>query len=103
MDALDRYNLHWIVRRRQLSLEDLYLTNGRYRGWNAPGVIATPGVTSLPHYQSLVDRVAPTLPIPRLGVPEDVAGVAAFLASERASYITGTSIPVDGGWIQALL
>ena len=31
----------------------------------APGVIATPGVTSLPHYQNLLDRVAPTLPIPR--------------------------------------
>jgi len=35
----------------------------------APGVIATPGVTSLPHYQDLVDRIAPTLPIPRLRKP----------------------------------
>src|SRR5262249_30210590 len=48
----------------------------------APGVIATPGVTSLPHYKDLVERIAPTLPIPRLGVPEDGAGVAAFLASD---------------------
>jgi 3-oxoacyl-[acyl-carrier protein] reductase len=63
----------------------------------APGVIATPGVTSLPHYQSLVDRVAPTLPIPRLGVPEDVAGVAAFLASDDASYVTAETIHVSGG------
>ena len=61
------------------------------------GVIATPGVTSLPHYQSLVERVAPTLPIPRLGKPEDVAGVAAFLASEDASYITAETIHVSGG------
>ncbi len=63
----------------------------------APGVIATPGVTSLPHYQDLVDRIAPTLPIPRLGKPEDVAGVAAFLASDDAAYVTAETIHVSGG------
>ncbi len=63
----------------------------------APGIIATPGVTSLPHYQNLVDRVAPTLPIPRLGRPEDVAGVAAFLASDDAEYVTAETIHVSGG------
>jgi len=63
----------------------------------APGIIATPGVTSLPHYDNLVQRVAPTLPIPRLGKPEDVAGVAAFLASDDAEYITGETIHVSGG------
>jgi 3-oxoacyl-[acyl-carrier protein] reductase len=63
----------------------------------APGIIATPGVTSLPHYDRLVERVAPTLPIPRLGKPDDVAGVAAFLASDDAEYITGETIHVSGG------
>jgi len=63
----------------------------------APGIIATPGVTSLPHYDRLVERVAPTLPIPRLGRPEDVAGLAAFLASDDAEYITGETIHVSGG------
>ena len=63
----------------------------------APGIVATPGVTSLPHYQNLVERVAPTLPIPRLGRPEDVAGVAAFLASDDAEYVTGETIHVSGG------
>ena len=63
----------------------------------APGVIATPGVTSLPHYKDLVERIAPTLPIPRLGVPEDVAGVAAFLASDDAAYVTAETIHVSGG------
>ena len=63
----------------------------------APGVIATPGVTALPHYQNLLDRVAPTLPIPRLGKPEDVAGVAAFLASDDAEYVTAETIHVSGG------
>jgi len=63
----------------------------------APGIIATPGVTSLPHYDRLVERVAPTLPIPRLGKPEDVAGVAAFLASDDAAYVTAETIHVSGG------
>ena len=39
----------------------------------------------------------------RLGEPTEFAALAAFLASERASYITGQSIAVDGGWIRSLL
>jgi 3-oxoacyl-[acyl-carrier protein] reductase len=39
----------------------------------------------------------------RLGEVGEFAGLAAFLASERASYITGQSIAVDGGWIKGLL
>jgi 3-oxoacyl-[acyl-carrier protein] reductase len=43
------------------------------------------------------------IPMGRIGEPEEFAALVAFLASARASYITGTSIPVDGGWIRALL
>lgn len=43
------------------------------------------------------------IPMRRLGRPEELAAMVAFLASERASYTTGASIPVDGGWIRALL
>ncbi len=43
------------------------------------------------------------IPMGRLGDVREFAALAAFLASERASYITGTSIPVDGGWIRTLL
>ena len=43
------------------------------------------------------------IPMGRVGDPKEFAALAAFLASERASYITGTSIPVDGGWIRSLL
>jgi 3-oxoacyl-[acyl-carrier protein] reductase len=43
------------------------------------------------------------IPMGRIGEPKEFAALAAFLASERASYITGTSIPVDGGWIRSLL
>lgn len=43
------------------------------------------------------------IPVGRLADPAEFAALVAFLASERASYITGTSIPVDGGWIRSLL
>lgn len=43
------------------------------------------------------------IPMGRLGEPREFAALVAFLASERASYITGTSITVDGGWVRSLL
>ncbi len=43
------------------------------------------------------------IPMGRLGEPREFAALAAFLASDRASYITGQSIPVDGGWIRSLM
>ena len=43
------------------------------------------------------------IPMARLGEPAEFAAMVAFLASDRASYTTGASIPVDGGWIRALL
>ena len=43
------------------------------------------------------------IPMGRLGEPAELAALVAFLVSQRASYITGTSIPVDGGWIRALV
>lgn len=44
-----------------------------------------------------------SIPMGRLGRPEEFAALVAFLASERASYITGVSIPVDGGAVKSLL
>lgn len=43
------------------------------------------------------------IPMGRLGEPREFAALVAFLASERASYITGTSITVDGGWVKSML
>ena len=43
------------------------------------------------------------IPMGRLGEPREFAAIAAFLASERASYITGQNVAVDGGWVRGLL
>ena len=51
----------------------------------------------------ILARFESQIPMHRLGEPPEFAALAAFLASERASYITGQSIAVDGGWIRSLL
>lgn len=48
-------------------------------------------------------RLESQIPMRRMGEPREFAALVAFLASERASYITAQSIAVDGGWIRALL
>jgi 3-oxoacyl-[acyl-carrier protein] reductase len=53
--------------------------------------------------QQAVERWQSEIPMRRLGEPREFAALVAFLASDRASYITGTSITVDGGWVKGLL
>ena len=48
-------------------------------------------------------RIEAQIPMRRLGEPREFGAMVAFLASERASYVTAQSIAVDGGWIRALL
>ncbi len=47
-------------------------------------------------------RTEAQIPMGRIGEPREFGALAAFLASERASYITGQSVAVDGGWIRSL-
>ena len=63
----------------------------------APGAIATPINTSLLDDKPKLDALLKNIPLGRLGKPEEVAGVAAFLASDDAAYITGTTYVIDGG------
>lgn len=63
----------------------------------APGAIATPINNSLLEDKPKLDALLAKIPLRRLGSPEDVAGVIAFLASCDADYITATTIFVDGG------
>jgi NAD(P)-dependent dehydrogenase (short-subunit alcohol dehydrogenase family) len=46
--------------------------------------------------------IAGSIPLGRLGTPEDVVGAAAFLASDEASYIIGANLVIDGGWSSVL-
>jgi len=63
----------------------------------APGAIQTPINQKLLSDPKLLNPLLANIPLNRLGQPSDVAGVAAFLASADADYITGTTIVVDGG------
>lgn len=60
----------------------------------APGLIDTPLAYQM---NGDVRRFIPNIPLRRIGRPEDIAEAAAFLASERAAYITGVTLIVDGG------
>lgn len=63
----------------------------------APGAIATPINTALLNDKAKLDALLKNIPLGRLGKPEDVAGIVAFLASDDASYVSGATFLVDGG------
>jgi 3-oxoacyl-[acyl-carrier protein] reductase len=53
--------------------------------------------------EKIIERWTSQIPAGRLGKPEELAALVAFLCSERAAYINGASIAVDGGWVRSLL
>jgi glucose 1-dehydrogenase len=63
----------------------------------APGAIETPINTKLLNDPVKLQALISQIPLGRLGKPDDVAGLAVFLASEQASYVTGSTFYVDGG------
>ena len=63
----------------------------------APGVIATP------RNEEDAERLDPQVPLGRPGKPEEVAALVAWLCSEEASYVTGSSYVMDGGMIQQVV
>jgi 3-oxoacyl-[acyl-carrier protein] reductase len=76
-----------------------------------PGYTRTERVEHLASAAATRDNISPAqaterwtseIPMRRLGEPREFAALAAFLCSERASYITGTSTAVDGGWLRGL-
>jgi acetoacetyl-CoA reductase len=61
-----------------------------------PGYIGTEMVTAIDP-DVLAKRILPQIPVGRLGLPEEVASMVAYLASDRAAFITGSTISINGG------
>ncbi|MCQ4256912.1 SDR family oxidoreductase [Stutzerimonas stutzeri] len=63
----------------------------------APGAIETPINQALMNQPEKLEGLLENIPAKRLGQPHDVAGAVAFLASDDADYVTGTTLVIDGG------
>jgi|TARA_B110000261_G_scaffold99896_1_gene112616 NAD(P)-dependent dehydrogenase (short-subunit alcohol dehydrogenase family) len=83
------------------------LTKSLANGWSqyhvranaiAPGYIETKLTKPLQEEEEQREKITERTAMKRWGVPEDIAGAAVYLASDRASYTTGTTITVDGGY-----
>jgi NAD(P)-dependent dehydrogenase (short-subunit alcohol dehydrogenase family) len=69
----------------------------------SPGMIRTPMTEAIYQAPGVHGARRVLVPAQRIGRPEDIADAVVFLASERASYITGEEIVVDGGFTRTLM
>jgi 3-oxoacyl-[acyl-carrier protein] reductase len=65
----------------------------------APGAIETPMVDPIKADKQATESLISRLPMKRMGQPEEISSAVLFLASDAASYITGSILNVDGGWL----
>jgi NAD(P)-dependent dehydrogenase (short-subunit alcohol dehydrogenase family) len=85
-----------VMMTRQLALE--LAPHGIRVNALAPGIVKTDFNRNVWQSPEAAKQLGRTVPLGRLAEPEDVARAALFLASDESSYITGATIPVDGGW-----
>ena len=69
----------------------------------SPGLVRTPMSEAYYQVDGVLERRNAAVPIGRVATPEDVADVVTFLASDRARYITGVDLIVDGGFSRTLM
>jgi acetoacetyl-CoA reductase len=62
----------------------------------SPGYIGTKMVTAIPQ-EILESKILPQIPVGRLGKPDEIAGLVAYLASDEAAFLTGANISINGG------
>ena len=63
-----------------------------------PGLTDTKFASALTQNEAMLKMILPQIPLGRVAQPEEIAPAYLFLASEAAKYITGVSLPVDGGY-----
>jgi len=65
----------------------------------APGMIETPMIASIKENPQQEKEMLKRVPMGRVGKPEEVSNLVLFLASDESSYITGSTVVIDGGWL----
>jgi NAD(P)-dependent dehydrogenase (short-subunit alcohol dehydrogenase family) len=86
---------------RQLALE--WGPSGIRSNVVSPGLIRTPLSETFYQAPGVSERRAQVVPSRRIGTPEDIADVVLFLASDRAAYVNGADVAVDGGFAAVLM
>ena len=65
----------------------------------APGMIETPMIDTVKSDPKMLAGLLTRVPLRRVGKPEEVSSLVLFLASDASSYMTGSTIVIDGGWL----